>query len=91
VSDDVVNNILYGYATFCQWLDPEIEKEKLAKELRENFVISAETKKQLGHFGLALSPWLAVVNAAVITAKNVNPVERNEPVQESPKCVRDNK
>jgi hypothetical protein len=48
---------------------------------RENFVISAEIKKQLGHFGMALSPWLAVVNAAVIAAKNVNLSERNEPDQ----------
>jgi hypothetical protein len=80
VSDDVVNNVLYGYAAFCQWLAPETEKEKLAKELRE-------IKKLLGHFGMALSLWLAVVNAAVITAKNVNLVERNEPDQEPPMCV----
>jgi hypothetical protein len=81
VSDDVVNNILYGYSAFCQWLAPETEKEKLSKELRENFVILAEIKKQLGHFGMVLSSWLAVVNAAVITAKNVNLAERNEPDQ----------
>jgi hypothetical protein len=31
VSDDVVDNILHGYAAFCQWLAPETEKEKLAK------------------------------------------------------------
>jgi hypothetical protein len=83
-SDDIVNNILYGYAAFCQWLALETGKEKLAKELRENFVISAEIKKQLGHFGMALSTWLTVVNAAVITAKNVNLAERNEPDQEPP-------
>ena len=56
VSDDIVSNILYGYASFCHWLVPETEKEKLAKELRENFVIGTELKKQLGTFGMALSP-----------------------------------
>lgn len=72
VSDDVVNNILYGYAAFFKWLSPNTEKAKLADELKDNFVIGAEIKKQLGRFGLALSPWLAVVNTAVITAKNVD-------------------
>ena len=72
VSDDMVNNILYGYASVCQWLAPGTEKEKLRKELTENFVIGAEIKKQLGQLGIALSPWLAVANAAVITAKHVD-------------------
>jgi hypothetical protein len=83
VSDDVVSNILYGYAAFCHWLSPRTEKEKLTKELKENFVIGAEIKKQLGRFGLAMSPWLAVANTAVITAKNVNFKKTEPPTDES--------
>ena len=79
VSDDVVSNILYGYAAFCECLSPSTEKAKLADELKENFVIGAEIKKQLGRFGLALSPWLAVVNTAVITAMNVDLFEPEIP------------
>ena len=71
VSDDMVDNILYGYAAVCHCLAPATDKDKLAKELKDNFVISAEIKKQLGQWGIFLSPWLAVANVAVITTKNI--------------------
>ena len=71
VSDDMVDNILYGYAAVCHCLVPTTDKDKLTKELRDNFVIGAEIKKQLGQFGIFLSPWLAVANVIVITAKNI--------------------
>ncbi len=72
VADDLVKNLLYGYASICHWLSPGTDKEKLAKELTDNFVITAEVKKQIGQLGIALTPWLAVANAAVITARNVD-------------------
>ena len=31
VADDVVNNILYGYAAFCHWLFPATAKDRLAR------------------------------------------------------------
>ena len=72
VADDVVNNILYGYAAFCHWLFPATAKDQLARELSGNFVINAEIKKQLGQWGLAMSPLLAIANTGVITPKNIN-------------------
>ena len=86
VSDDVVSNLLYGYASICHWLAPGTEKEKLAKELTDNFVIEAEVKKQIGQLGISLSPWLAIANAAVITARNVDlkPKDSDIPSQSSP-------
>ena len=71
VSDDMVDNILYGYAAICHCLAPATDKDKLAKELKDNFVIAAEIKKQLGQWGIFLSPWFAVANVAVITTKNI--------------------
>jgi hypothetical protein len=48
-----------------------IDQEKLCAELKENFIVNAEIKKQLGRLGMLLhTPFLAVANLAVITAKS---------------------
>ena len=71
VSDDLISNMLFGYSKFVKWLMPDrIDQEKLCAELKENFIVNAEMKKQLGRLGMLLhSPVLAVANVAVITAK----------------------
>ena len=55
-------------------------------------MINAEIKKQLGQWGLAMSPLLAIANTGVITAKNINfnlpkPPSQGELVNTSPELV----
>ena len=80
VSDDLVSNIIFGYSKFAKWLMPDrIDEEKLVSELKENFIVNAEIKNQLGRVGrLLCTPILAMANVAVITAKSTKDDLENE-------------
>ena len=72
VSESLIDSITYGYARLCKWFKPEIDADKLSKELHDNFIISAEIKKQIGFLGRIIqTPLLAAANIGTITAKHV--------------------
>ena len=69
IADDVVKNVLFGYAQGVKFLFPNIEDQKLHEKLSDNFIINSEIKKQLGAF---MNPsLLAVMNIAANTSESI--------------------
>ena len=71
VSDNIVDGFLNSSSKICSWVLPVDDANKLASDLRDNFLVTTELKKLTGNLAYSFGPFLALMSGGLTIAKHI--------------------